>query len=172
MSIFSKVPAKKLARSRFNLTHKRLLAMNEGELLPIMLKEALPGDYAKLSSGVMARFAPTIAPTYQEMDGYMYSYYVPYRILNYKFDDFISGSRNGKKLSEDLIPVMPWILGGDLQNICEAASDSFSLNQDYIARFLNSLGYPISYDSSSLSFINFSLISGVLIRYSVSINPL
>lgn len=78
-----------------NLSHKVKLSANMGELLPIGLVEALPGDVFDHSTSCLIRTQPLIAPVYHEIDAKIHHWYVPTRDLWDDFPDFITGGPDG-----------------------------------------------------------------------------
>lgn len=84
MSIFSKVPIHKPKRNLFNLSHDNKFSCKLGQLIPIMCEPVVPGDTFKVSSELMVRMAPMLAPVMQQLDVYVHHFYVPARLL---FDD-------------------------------------------------------------------------------------
>lgn len=106
--IFNSVQGRKVGRNVFNLSHERKMSLNMGQLVPILCQEVVPGDTFKLSSEVMLRFAPMLAPVMHRINVYTHYFYVPNRIIWDEFEDFITG--NGDpifphfKINQDVVP--------------------------------------------------------------------
>lgn len=121
-SIFKQVESKRLKRSVFDLSHERKMSLNMGELVPIFCQEVLPGDSFRLNTEFLLRFQPMIAPVMHRVNVYTHYFFVPYRLIWDEFQDFMTGSRNGRVLPDDQLPVFPYIeeepdlLGGYLQH--------------------------------------------------------
>ena len=104
MSIFSGILANKPGRNKFNLSHERKLSGQMGQLLPILNAEVLPGDKWQVSSEIMMRFAPMLAPIMHRVNVYTHFFFVPNRLLWDDWEDFITGGSDG--LSDPSLPKM------------------------------------------------------------------
>ena len=51
-----------MKRSKFNLSKTHPISFDMGELVPICCQEVLPGDTMQMSSSVLLRTAPLLAP--------------------------------------------------------------------------------------------------------------
>lgn len=105
MSIFSTVPAPNPKSNKFNLSHERKMSFSMGDLVPCLVKEVLPGDVWRVSSEMMARFAPMLAPIMHRVDVRIEYFFVPNRLVWNQWENFITGGKNGT--SE---PVPPYLL--------------------------------------------------------------
>lgn len=93
---FSRVPTIDIQRSRFDLSHGYKTTLNGGYLVPIMTQELLPGDTWTCKTTQLCRMTTPIVPF---MDNLRVSYFffaVPKRLVWENFEDFITGSHNGK----------------------------------------------------------------------------
>ena len=77
-----------------------------GELIPIYLEEIVPGDHFMVSTEIMARLAPTIAPIMHRVNLYVHYFFVPNRITWNQWEDFITGGQDG--LSVPSLPTLNW----------------------------------------------------------------
>ena len=140
MSIFNSIPAPKVKRSRFNLSHTYKTACSIGKLVPTLVREVVPGDIWNVSSNSLVRLAPTVAPLMHNMQIRTETFFVPNRLLWKEWQDFITGGQNGT-----LLPVKPriptlWFSGGERRNT-----------------LLDYLGLPINPTSGGLN-INSSVV--------------
>lgn len=78
-----------------NLSHPVKLSMNQGELIPIGIVEALPADVMDLSTTALIRTQPLVSPVMHEVDAKIHHWYVPTRSLWDDFPDFITGGPDG-----------------------------------------------------------------------------
>lgn len=62
-----------------------------GELTPIMVAEAIPGDKFQIGCDSLIRFAPLIAPVMHRMDVTMHYFFVPNRLVWSNWEAFITG---------------------------------------------------------------------------------
>lgn len=82
--------------NRFNLSHDVKLTAKFGKLIPILCRPTLPGDVYKLSSEVLVRLAPMLAPIMTKVNVYTHYFFVPNRLLWDDWKDFITGGENGE----------------------------------------------------------------------------
>lgn len=107
MSIFTSITKKRQKRSTFDLSHDVKLSLDMGYVVPTYVQEVLPGDKTNISSSCMLRMAPLISPVMHRIGVKMEYFFVPNRILWANWETFITGSRNGKVIEDDL--VVPFI---------------------------------------------------------------
>lgn len=80
-NLFGSIPAPKLKRNKFNLSHDVKLTTDFGLLTPMLLLRAVPGDTFKFSTETFCRMAPIISPVMDSINIYNYYFKVPYRLL-------------------------------------------------------------------------------------------
>lgn len=90
MSIFTKVAVRKPASSVFRLDHDKKLSFEMGKLVPVMVEECMPGDHWRLSSEILIRMAPLVAPVMHSVHVDVHYFFVPNRITWKKWPEFIS----------------------------------------------------------------------------------
>ncbi|UDN67823.1 major capsid protein [robinz microvirus RP_139] len=96
-----------MKRSKFSLSHYRLMTCNMGNLIPMAVTEALPGDTIQQSTSILLRASPLLSPVMHPVRVRVHHWYVPYRLLWDKWEDFITGGPDGMDAS-----VFPTILAG------------------------------------------------------------
>lgn len=84
-----------MKRSKLNLSHEVLISCNQGELVPLMCEEVVPGDVWQQSSSILLRTQPLAAPVYHKCDVSVFHVFVPNRIIWQDWEDFITGGRDG-----------------------------------------------------------------------------
>lgn len=104
MSINGRYPRN---RARFNLTHTHKLSCKDGLLVPCLCEQVLPGDMWKISSDVLVRMLPQLHPTMSRFKAYWWYFFVPYRLIFDKWEDFITGGKTGDDSS-----VLPYVTAG------------------------------------------------------------
>jgi len=102
--LFGTIPLPKLKRNSFNLSHEVKLTMQMGKLVPIICQPCIPGDTWRVSSEVMVRVAPMLAPIMHRVNVYVHYFFVPNRLLWDNWKDFITGGKDGK--AAPAMPVM------------------------------------------------------------------
>ncbi len=84
-----------MKRFKHSLSHYRLLTSTFGELVPIGLVEALPGDTFQHSTSALVRVAPLIAPVMHPLQVRIHHWFVPHRLTMPTWGDFITGGSDG-----------------------------------------------------------------------------
>ena len=70
-------------RNLFNLSHRVRGDYTFGYLYPVCVKQCVPGDVIKMSAELVVRLNPMVVPISQEINVHLYSFFVPYRILDF-----------------------------------------------------------------------------------------
>ena len=97
--LFNSVKLQKPKNNFFDLSHEKKLSMNMGELVPIYLQEIVPGDKFNVSSEMLVRLAPMVAPMMHRVNAYVHYFFVPNRLVWDNWQDFITGGRLGNDAS-------------------------------------------------------------------------
>jgi len=90
-NVFTDVFSKAIGSSRFDLGHEKKLTFNMGEIIPVCLMEAMPGDKFNLNYANLLRFAPMVAPVMHKVRVKTEYFFVPNRILFPEWEKFITG---------------------------------------------------------------------------------
>lgn len=85
-----------MKRSKFSLSHYKLLTGNQGELIPIMAKPVLPGDTWQHSTSLLVRTNPLLAPVMHPVRVKVHHWFVPNRLIWTDFEKFITGGPDGE----------------------------------------------------------------------------
>lgn len=95
---FQKVLALHPRRSAFNLSHEVKLTCDMGQLIPICVMEAVPGDSFQIGIEAVLRAMPLISPLLHEINFFVHYYFVPNRLMFPEpngWESFITGGVNG-----------------------------------------------------------------------------
>lgn len=84
-----------MKRSKFSLSHYRLLTCNMGYLVPIGLVEVLPGDTFQHSTSLLIRCNPLVAPVMHPVHAKVHHWFVPHRLVWDSWEKFITGGPDG-----------------------------------------------------------------------------
>lgn len=89
-----------MKRNKFNLSNYQLTTCDMGELVPIGLTEALPGDTIQHRTNVLIRMSPLAAPVMHPITARVHHFFVPMRLLwdegpGDRWEDFITGGPDG-----------------------------------------------------------------------------
>lgn len=88
-----------MKRSKHSLSHFRNTTFNMGELVPISVIETLPGDTIQMSSSLLIRTSPLLAPVMHPVHVRVHHWFVPHRLVWSDWQDFITGGRDGLNAS-------------------------------------------------------------------------
>jgi len=87
-------------RSMFDLSYSKLLTGDLGKLYPVLCDEVVPGDFWQIGNEVVLRFNPLLAPILHRIDCVTHYFFVPYRILDENWEEFITGGVDGDNAYE------------------------------------------------------------------------
>lgn len=105
MSLFTKVINKVPRRNAFNLSNENHLTANFGQLIPVMVKEVIPGDKFKVHTESVVKLAPMQAPAMSRIDVYFHYFFVPNRLVYNNWENFITGGERGQFMPDN--PMSP-----------------------------------------------------------------
>lgn len=86
-------------RARFNMSHVNSTTCKMGNIIPIMIAEALPGDTWQGDTKLFTRVAPLNAPVMHRVQQQLYTFFVPNRLLWDNWEEFITGGPDGNNAS-------------------------------------------------------------------------
>ncbi|MEM2002570.1 MAG: major capsid protein [Candidatus Methanomethylicaceae archaeon] len=89
-----------MKRSKFSLSHYKLMSMNMGHLVPCGITEVLPGDTIQHATSLLLRASPLLAPVMHPVHVRVHHWYVPFRLIWEDFEKFITGGEDGMDESE------------------------------------------------------------------------
>ncbi|AKI26952.1 major capsid protein VP1 [Microviridae Fen7940_21] len=84
-----------MKRSKFSLSHYKLLTCKMGQLVPVTWYEALPGDTIQQATSALIRCAPLVTPVMHPVSVRFHHWFVPNRIIWTNWENFITGGANG-----------------------------------------------------------------------------
>ena len=93
--IYDKVPCKSLHRSKFDLSHRSCFTGDFGVVYPTMVEECIPGDVWKCGSEHVLKMQPMVSPMLADVKVDKHAMFVPYRLMNERWSEFISGGKDG-----------------------------------------------------------------------------
>lgn len=91
---FSRVKVSTNKRSSIDLSHDQVTSTDFGKIIPICVRECLPGDDISLDPRVFIRLAPLAVPTFGRIKARVHTFFVPNRILWKGWDRWITGTSN------------------------------------------------------------------------------
>lgn len=93
-----------MKRSKHNLSHKKLLSLDAGELVPLGLMEVLPGDSIQQATSALVRASPCLSPVMHPVHVRIHHFFVPNRLVWDDWEDFITGGPDG--LDDSVFPTI------------------------------------------------------------------
>ena len=95
-NVFNRTGAIVPKRSMFDLSYRKTLTCDMGQLIPIVCDEMVPGDLFEMGNEIVVRYQPLVAPILHEVNVYTHYYFVPYRLLWSQWEEFITGGADGQ----------------------------------------------------------------------------
>ncbi|QXP07941.1 MAG: major capsid protein [Arizlama microvirus] len=86
-------------RSAFDLSYDKKFTCDMGQLIPVQCDEVIPSDKIILGNQCTIRFQPMVAPILHEVNMYSHTFFVPYRLLDDNWTEFITGGKLGTDAS-------------------------------------------------------------------------
>lgn len=98
-------------RSAFDLSHDVKLSFNMGQLVPVCVMEAVPGDSFNISMESLLRFAPLVSPVMHRFDVTCHYFFVPNRLLWPNWETYITnGGDQPAAWTAGVLPAFPFIV--------------------------------------------------------------
>ena len=111
---FSEIASAEIPRSSFNRSHGYKTTFNAGELIPIFMDEALPGDGFNLKMTAFSRLATPIHPFMDNLFMNTFFFAVPIRLLWSNWQKFNGEQANPSDSTDFIVPTMTSPGGGYL----------------------------------------------------------
>lgn len=149
--MFTHVPAPKVNRSLFDLSHEVKFSGKFGYLYPVLCIEAMPGDTIRDQIACFMRMAPMLAPVMHRIDVTCHSFFIPIRLLTNLYESFFTGGQDGTEA-----PVLPYVRLDQVTpaqvefNICSIGS-----LWDYLGLPTSEAGIPGSVTQEGISDLPF-----------------
>lgn len=147
--IFNSIKIKDRKRNNFDLSYTSCLTTQMGRLTPIFCKEVVAGDKWRFNNDMLVRFMPLVAPIYQSIDVYTHYFYVPFRLLWDKWEDFVTGGKDGLQT-----PSKPFFLPKSLNQFSDENVKLFNQLCDYF-NFPYTNGKPNNDDKTKIDVMPF-----------------
>lgn len=120
----------KPSRNGFDLSFKRNFTAKAGELLPVMVKEVLPGDTFNIDLSSFTRTQPVNTAAFARIREYYDFFFVPYNLLWNKADTVLTQMLDNSQHSTSLIPTENPTLSGKLPYVtCEQIAGYFDVQR-------------------------------------------
>lgn len=145
----------KAQRNGFDLSTKRNFTAKVGELLPVYVREVIPGDKFKIDVKSLMRTMPLNTAAFARLRYYFDFYFVPYEIL-WRFSDTVLSQMNDNahhSISSDpsannsIVPKVPYMAASTIATYLNQVGSAYEAN-NYTGR--NFLGFSRSLASAKL----------------------
>lgn len=138
----------KPSRNGFDLSFKKNFTAKAGELLPVMVKEVLPGDTFKINLKAFTRTQPVNTAAFARIREYYDFFFVPYDLLWNKSNTVLTQMYDNPQHAVSLDPTQNFVLNGEMPySTSQSIADYInSLSNDTIAADYSSnyMGYSRS----------------------------
>lgn len=104
----------KPSRNGFDLSFKKNFTAKAGELLPVMVKEVLPGDTFKINLKAFTRTQPVNTAAFARIREYYDFFFVPYDLLWNKSNTVLTQMYDNPQHSVSLDPTKNFVLNGEM----------------------------------------------------------
>ena len=148
----------KTSRNGFDLSFKKNFTAKAGELLPVMVKEVLPGDSFKINLKSFTRTQPINTAAFARIREYYDFYFVPYDILWNKANTVLTQMYDNPQHSVSLDPTKNFVLSGTMPSITASGLAKYLVHVSDSSDRDNYFGYsrslcsakPVSYTHLTL----------------------
>jgi len=143
---FSQIPHADIPRSNFKRSHGYKTAFDSGDLIPIFVDEALPGDTFNLRMSSVARLATPIVPFMDNLHMDFFFFAVPCRLLWSNWQRFMGEQDNPADSVDFTVPQVVSPVGGHLVG---SLSDYFGIPvlKDVTVNALHHRAYNLIWNS-------------------------
>lgn len=104
----------KPSRNGFDLSFKKNFTAKAGELLPVMVKEVLPGDTFKINLKAFTRTQPVNTAAFARIREYYDFFFVPYDLLWNKSNTVLTQMYDNPQHAVSLDPSQNFVLNGEM----------------------------------------------------------
>lgn len=104
----------KPSRNGFDLSFKKNFTAKAGELLPVMVKEVLPGDTFKINLKAFTRTQPVNTAAFARIREYYDFFFVPYNLLWNKSNTVLTQMYDNPQHAVSLDPSQNFVLNGEM----------------------------------------------------------
>lgn len=136
----------KPSRNGFDLSFKKNFTAKAGELLPVMVKEVLPGDTFKINLKAFTRTQPVNTAAFARIREYYDFFFVPYDLLWNKSNTVLTQMYDNPQHAVSLDPTQNFVLNGEMPYT--ASSE--------IATYINMLSKNSAFSNYNVNFFGYS----------------
>ena len=133
----------KPSRNGFDLSFKKNFTAKAGELLPVMVKEVLPGDTFKINLKAFTRTQPVNTAAFARIREYYDFFFVPYDLLWNKSNTVLTQMYDNPQHAVSLDPTQNFVLNGEMPftTSVDIANYIYAIGNSYSSYKTNYFGY-------------------------------
>lgn len=133
----------KPSRNGFDLSFKKNFTAKAGELLPVMVKEVLPGDTFKINLKAFTRTQPVNTAAFARIREYYDFFFVPYDLLWNKANTVLTQMYDNPQHAVSLDPTGNFVLNGEMPftTSVDIANYIYAIGNSYSSYKTNCFGY-------------------------------
>ena len=123
-----------VSRNGFDLSFKKNFTAKAGELLPVMVKEVLPGDVFDINLSTFTRTQPINTAAFARMREYYDFFFVPYNLLWNKADTVLTQMYDNPQHASSLDPGQTFQLSGYMPYV----------TTQFLSKYVYGMSLPLS----------------------------
>lgn len=141
----------KPSRNGFDLSFKKNFTAKAGELLPVMVKEVLPGDTFKINLKAFTRTQPVNTAAFARIREYYDFFFVPYDLLWNKSNTVLTQMYDNPQHAVSIDPTKNFVLNGEMPYMTSEAISSYVNALSTASALVNYKSNYFGYDRSKAS---------------------
>lgn len=141
----------KPSRNGFDLSFKKNFTAKAGELLPVMVKEVLPGDTFKINLKAFTRTQPVNTAAFARIREYYDFFFVPYDLLWNKSNTVLTQMYDNPQHAVSIDPTKNFVLNGEMPYMTSEAIASYINALSTASALVNYKSNYFGYDRSKAS---------------------
>lgn len=141
----------KPSRNGFDLSFKKNFTAKAGELLPVMVKEVLPGDTFKINLKAFTRTQPVNTAAFARIREYYDFFFVPYDLLWNKSNTVLTQMYDNPQHAVSIDPTKNFVLNGEMPYMTSEAIGSYINALSTASALANYKSNYFGYDRSKAS---------------------
>lgn len=141
----------KPSRNGFDLSFKKNFTAKAGELLPVMVKEVLPGDTFKINLKAFTRTQPVNTAAFARIREYYDFFFVPYDLLWNKSNTVLTQMYDNPQHAVSIDPTKNFVLSGEMPYMTSEAIASYITALSTSSALANYKSNYFGYDRSKSS---------------------
>lgn len=129
MSVLSKqqLPIAVPKKTKMKLDSQHVTTSDFMSLQPVYYRHMIPGEHIKIDASCISRLAPLAVPTYGRCNLNLRAFFVPYRVVNPTFSDFIADTIFSSGTTSNIPSQVPLLFNSELIDLVKLSVMSYDL---------------------------------------------